>query len=185
MKKKLVILICGIMVLNLTGCGKSDLEDAKKDLQETQEKYGWVQKETVDTLVAKFNTEVVDNSSLNPASIDYLTESDNQYWYGLVDGIYLVVVPENYIGDKATEIVNYTLLYVDKASEYKIDANTYIKYLIKANNNEITDSEIVTLLDDAKTKTNSGKTANNGKGISIGYTEKDEAYQYQVLRLYK
>lgn len=55
MKKKLVILICGIMVLNLTGCGKSDLEDAKKDLQETQEKYGWVQKETVDTLVAKFN----------------------------------------------------------------------------------------------------------------------------------
>ena len=84
MKKKLVILICGIMVLNLTGCGKSDLEDAKKDLQETQEKYGWVRKETVDTLVAKFNAEVVDNSSLNPASIDYLTESDNQYWYGLV-----------------------------------------------------------------------------------------------------
>ena len=34
-------------------------------------------------------------------------------------------------------------------------------------------------------KTNSGKTADNGKGISIGYTEKDEAYQYQVLRLYK
>ena len=100
-------------------------------------------------------------------------------------GIYLVVVPENYIGDKATEIVNYTLLYVDKASEYKIDANTYIKYLIKANNNEITDSEIVTLLDDAKTKTNSGKTANNRKGISIGYTEKEDAYQYQVLRLYK
>ena len=29
------------------------------------------------------------------------------------------------------------------------------------------------------------KTANNGKGISIGYTENDEAYQYQVLRLYK
>ena len=40
-------------------------------------------------------------------------------------------------------------------------------------------------LEDAKTKTNSGKTANNVKGISIGYTEKDEAYQYQVLRLYK
>ena len=36
-----------------------------------------------------------------------------------------------------------------------------------------------------RTKSNSGKTANNGKGISIGYTEKDEAYQYQVLRLYK
>ena len=41
--------------------------------------------------MAKFNTEVVDNSSLNPASVDYLTESNKQYWYGLIDGIYLVV----------------------------------------------------------------------------------------------
>lgn len=40
-------------------------------------------------------------------------------------------------------------------------------------------------LEEAKTKTNSGKTANNGKGISIGYIENDESYQYQVLRLYK
>ena len=77
------------------------------------------------------------------------------------------------------------LLYVDKTSKYETDAISYTKHLIKANNSEITDSEIDTLLEDAKTKINSGKTANNGKGISIGYTEKDEAYQYQVLRLYK
>ena len=38
MKKKLVILICGIMVLNLTGCGKSDLEDAKKEQKAAEEK---------------------------------------------------------------------------------------------------------------------------------------------------
>lgn len=166
---------------------KHNLEEAKKDLQETQEKYGWVEKESVDVLVAKFNTQVMDNdsSSLNPASTDYLTESNNEYWYGLIEGVYLVVVPEKYTGDKTTETVNYTLLYVDKTSKYESDAISYIKYLIKANNSEITDSEIDTLLEDAKTKINSGKTANNGKGISIGYTEKDEAYQYQVLRLYK
>ena len=186
MKKKLfAILVCSVMTLNLTGCGKSESKEINKDLQEIQDKYGWVEKETVDVLVAKFNTEVVDNSSLNPTSIDYLTESNNQYWYGLIDGIYLVVVPEKYTGDKTDEIVNYMLLYVDKTSEYKSDAISYVKYLIKSNNSQVTDSEIDTLLNEARNKSNSGKTANNGKGISIGYTENDEAYQYQVLRLYK
>ena len=83
MKKTLFdILVCGVMVLGLTGCGNSSVEDAKKDLQESQEKYGSVEKETADVLVAKFNTEVADNSTLNPASTDYLTEYNNQYWYG-------------------------------------------------------------------------------------------------------
>lgn len=186
MKKSIIsVLVCVILVSCLACCGKSDVEDAKKDLEQTQEKYGWVEKETVDVLVAKFNTEVVDNSTLNPASTDYLTENDNQYWYGLIDGVYLVVVPEKNTSDKTTEIVKYMLLYIDKNSEYKSDAISYIRYLIKANNNQITDSEIDTLLEEAKAKSDSGKTANNGKGISIGYLEKDEAYQYEVIRLYK
>ena len=184
-KTVLTILICLGVVTLLTGCGKSKVEEAKKDLQESQKKHGSVEKETVDVLVAKFNAEVVDNSSLNPASTDYLTESNNQYWYGLVEGIYLVVVPEKYTGNKETEIVDYMLLYVDKTSKYESDAISYIKYLIKANNDQITDSEIDTLLEEARTKLNSSKTANNGKGISISYAEKSETYQYQVLRLYK
>lgn len=186
MKRKfLFILLFGIVILGLTGCSKDNLEQAKKDLQESYEKHGDVEKETVDVLVAKFNTEVANNSSLNLASNDYLTENDGQYWYGLIDGIYLVVVPENYTGDKTTEIVNYTLLYVDKTGKYEKDATSYIKYLLKANNEDFTDEEIDNLLEDVKTKANSGKTANNGKGISIGYTDNDEKYQYQVLRLYK
>lgn len=179
MKKVLsYILLCGILVLSLTGCSKN-----KNDLQESQEKYGAVEKENVEVLVAKFNTEVKDNSTLNPASTDYLTEDNGEYWYGLIDGIYLVVVPEKYIGDK-TEIVNYTLLYVNKSSKYVSDASSYIKYLIKANNQEITEAEISTLISEVKEKVNSGKTANNGKGISLSYTESDDVYQYQVLRLY-
>ena len=162
-----------------------DLENQRQKLQETQEKYGWVEKETVDVLVAKFNTEIVDSSSLNPASTDYLTEDNNQYWYGLIDGIYLVVVPEKYTGDKSTEIVDYTLLYVDKTSKYESDAISYIKHLIKANNSNITYNEIDSLLQEAKVKSTSGETANNGKGISIGYIEKNDSYQFQVLRSYK
>mgnify|MGYP004629855623 CR=1 FL=1 len=180
-----IVLLSGLMILNLTGCGKSNVDYARKDFQESVEKHGTVEKETVDVLVAKFNTEVKENDSLNPASDDYLTINDNQYWYGLIDGIYLVVVPEEYTDDKTSEIVNYVLLYVNKSSNYESDAMSYVKHLIKANNSQITDSEIDTLLEEARTKVNSGKTANNGKGISIGYTEKDDVYQYQILRLYK
>ena len=185
MKKTLfAILLCGVMVLGLTGCGKSSVDDAKKDLQESQEKYGSVEKETVDVLVAKFNTEVVDNSTLNPASTDYLTEY-NQYWYGLFDGVSLVVVPKTYTGDKATDNVDYMLISVDKTSKYGDDALIYAKHLIKANYNEATENEINTLLEEAKTKSTTGETAYNGKGISVGYLDKDNYYQYQVLRFYK
>ena len=192
MKNKKIIIICLIMIilaivisLGVKLYLNKDLENQRQKLQETQEKYGWVEKETVDVLVAKFNTEIVDSSSLNPASTDYLTEDNNQYWYGLIDGIYLVVVPEKYTGDKSTEIVDYTLLYVYKTSKYESDAISYIKHLIKANNSNITDNEIDSLLQEAKVKSTSGETANNGKGISIGYIEKNDSYQFQVLRSYK
>ena len=192
MKNKKIIIICLIMIilaivisLGVKLYLNKDLENQRQKLQETQEKYGWVEKETVDVLVAKFNTEIVDSSSLNPASTDYLTEDNNQYWSGLIDGIYLVVVPEKYTGDKSTEIVDYTLLYVDKTSKYESDAISYIKHLIKANNSNITDNEIDSLLQEAKVKSTSGETANNGKGISIGYIEKNDSYQFQVLRSYK
>lgn len=179
----LTILLCGVIVWGLTGCGSVD--DATKDLKESQEKYGFVEKECVDVLVAKFNTEVVDNSSLNPASNDYLIESNNQYWYGLVEGIYLVVVPKEYTGDKMVDIVDYMLIYVDKTSKYDSDAVIYAKYLIKSNYNETTENESVTLLEEAKTNSTTGKTAYNGKGISVGYLDKSNYYQYQVLRFYK
>ena len=59
MKKILfVILLCGVMALGLAGCSnlvsdsKKELEDAKNDLEETYKKYGWVEKETVNTILA-------------------------------------------------------------------------------------------------------------------------------------
>ncbi|WP_217751984.1 hypothetical protein [Catenibacterium mitsuokai] len=74
---------------------------------------------------------------------------------------------------------------MNKASKYNDEALTYAKKLIKANYNKATDAEIETLLKEAKDKSNSGKTAYNGKGISVGYLDKDDYYQYQVLRFYK
>lgn len=131
MKRVLTILLCCLMAFGLSGCGKSKVEDAKKNLQESYEKYGFIEKDTVDVLVAKFNTEVVDHSSLNVASTDYLTKENNQYWYGLLEGVSLVIVPEKYTGDQATDIVDYMLIFVNKTSKYNDEALTYTKNLLK------------------------------------------------------
>ena len=82
MNKKKIIGICVVIfVIVFIAVCIAIVQFSKKDLEETQEKYGWVEKENIDVLVAKFNTQVMDNdsSSLNPASTDYLTESNNEY----------------------------------------------------------------------------------------------------------
>ena len=92
MKKKLfAILLCGVMALGLAGCSnpvsysKKELEDAKNDLEETYKKYGWVEKETVNTILAKFNTEIMDGGLNTPASDDYMVVDNGKYWFALTD----------------------------------------------------------------------------------------------------
>lgn len=82
-------------------------------------------------------------------------------------------------------ILRNMLIFVSKASKYNDEALTYAKKLIKANYNKATDAEIEKLLKEAKDKSSSGKTAYNGKDISVGYLDKDDYYRYQVLRFYK
>lgn len=82
-------------------------------------------------------------------------------------------------------ILRNMLIFVSKASKYNDEALTYAKKLIKANYNKATDAEIEKLLKEAKDKSSSGKSAYNGKGISVGYLDKDDYYRYQVLRFYK
>lgn len=185
MKKILLCLFMGVMVLGLTGCGTDSVEEAKQDLQEVQQEYGVVEEETAEVLVAKFNTEVMDNSSLNPASNDYLTTYEDSYWYGLITGIYLIVYPEEFTGDLSNDIVDYMILYVEKSSENESSINEYLEYLIKANNSNITTEEVNDLIIEAKDSAESGKTVNNGKGIDIGYIDNNDNYQYQVIRLYE
>ena len=191
MKNKKTWLIIGVIavVAIVVGCvvaykiSENNLRESEKDLQETIDKFGWVEKETVDVMVGKFNAQVVDNSTLNPASSEYLTVIDEMYNYGLVEGIYLYIAPLEYKGDSSTEIVDYMNIYVHKSSEYADDLLEYTKYLIKANNEEITDAEIDELIN--KAKETPDKYANIGKGISVGYVEDEETYQYSVRRIYK
>ena len=50
---------------------------------------------------------------------------------------------------------------------------------------KLTDSEIDELLKEAKEKSSVKETANNGKGISVGISNANDHYEYQVIRLYK
>lgn len=187
----LTILLCGVLIFGVTGCSnpvddaKKDLENAKQELEETQKKYGWVEEETVNTIVAKFNTEVMDRELNTPASDDYMTKEDNAYWFGLTEDISYYLQPIKYSGDKEKDILDMSALYFNKDNYNEELAKKYAKCLIKANNYNITDEEIDDLIKEAIEKSDSNKTANNGKGISVGFVKTDGNYIFQVIRLYK
>lgn len=167
---------------------KTDLEDQKNKLEETIKKYGTVEKENIMTTVSKFNTEVKGHGSkdLNHAMEDFFVEKEaEEYWYGLNTGIYLFGKALEFTGDKENDITNYMGIYYYKEKANEQMALEYVKHLIKANNNTVTDEEAEKLIKEAKELAPSGKTANNGKGISVGVVEKEDNYQYQVIRLYK
>ena len=182
MKKVLLCLFMVFMVLGVTGCDNDNVEEQP---QEQVQESGYVDLETAEVLVAKFNTQVVDNSSLNPALDEYLTTYEDAYWYGLITGLYLIVYPVEYTGDLSNDIVDYMVLYVEKNSEYESNVNEYMEYLIKANNIEITTEEANSLITEAKDVATTATTVNNGKGIDVGYIDNEDNYQYQVIRLYE
>lgn len=68
-------------------------------------------------------------------------------------------------------------LYFEKDKYNEDTALKYLKILIKVNNKKI--------IKISKRKINTKKSANNGKGISVGLLETDDHYEYQVVRLYK
>ena len=183
MKKTLLCLVIGVMMLVVTGCGNETVEEEQP--QTPVQEVGSVEEETAEILVVKFNTQVVDNSSLNPASEEYMSTYEDAYWYGLITGIYLIVYPVEYTGNLSSDIVDYMVLYVEKNSEYESNINEYMEYLIKANNSDITTEEINELMTEARNSASAGTTVNNGKGIDVGYIDNEDNYQYQVIRLYE
>lgn len=186
MKKTiLTIILCGIMLLGVTGCGKDDIKKAEKELQETYEKYGWVEKETVSTMIAKFNTEIMDNGLNTPAYDDYLTIQDDVYWFGLTEDISYSLQPVEFTGTKENDIAEMSAIYFKKENYDEDTATKYAKCLIKANNYDLSDEEIANLIKEAKEISSTKKTSNNGKGISVGFLENENNYVYQVIRLYK
>lgn len=193
MDKKKVITICGVIfvIVFVVVCfaivqfSKQDVENAQKELQETYEKYGTVEKEIVNILIAKLNTEIMDNGINTPASDELMVAQDGLYWYGLTDDVSIYVKPVEFSNDNKKDIAEISAIYMNKEKYNEETAIKYAKLLIKANNEELTEDEIDTLIKDAKALSKDEEFANNGKGISVAILESDSHYEYQVKRLYK
>ena len=188
MKKKLnIILIIIIFVAIFTSVGvkyylDKDIDNQKKELEKTILKYGYVEKESVSVSVKNFNKEVKNNNIGTQASDDYSVEENDIYWYGLTSDISLYVLPSKYTGDKEKDITD------RMGIQYTNDEKTallYAKTLIKANNENLTDSDIDYLINEAKELSSSKKNSNNGKGISVSYIDYGDKKEWQVIRLYK
>lgn len=185
------IIICVILIIvSISGYFAinyflaKDLEKAQNELNQTVEKYGYVEKESIHNLIAKFNTEIMDDDLQYPASDDYLTVQDNNYWYGLYDDIYCYIVPEKYTGDKEVDVASMIAIYYPKNSKNEELALKYLRSLIKANNT-ISDNEIDKLINKAKELSKRNNNAQSGKGIALALKETADYYNYQVIRIFK
>lgn len=193
-KKDIIIIVVTIVIVAISVAiylgvnyylGK-DLERQKQELQETIDRIGVLERETVEITVAKFNTQIMDNTNweLLPVNDDYMEVKNETYWYPIYEDILLAVQAEEFTNDKSKDISKFMLIQMNKDSNFKNEGMEYVKYLIKANNEEITDSDVTELLTKAQELKEESKTANNGRGINVGIYEYDSYIQYQITRIY-
>lgn len=154
-----------------------------------EETYGFVEPETVETLVAKFNTEIIDQTGweLLPADDTTMMTYENNYWYPLDDDIALVVVPVEFSGDKAQDTVLTMLIYVDKNSVNQEKARSYWQHLVQANSEDYSAEEVTGLMAEAEMLRERGEMANRGKGLFVAINEAGggDHIEYQVVRNYE
>lgn len=190
MDKKKVIIIVVVLIVIAVCCtcvylAKKDVENAQKEYEETVEKYGTVEKETVNTMIAKLNTEIMDGGLNTPATDDSMVTENDLYWYGITENISCYIRPVEFTGDHKKDNAELISIYFDKEGYQEETAVNYFKKLIKANKEDLTDQEIEKLVADAKANMASNQMINHGQGISVAIVKLDNHYEYQVIRLYK
>jgi len=184
------VVIVGIVVLVLS---RGDAEEAGADdtaaTEELEEVYGFVEPETVETLVAKFNAKVVDQTGweLVPADDATMAIHEENYWYPLDEDVALVVVPKEFSGDKAKDVALTMLIYTDKDSEKREEAMEYWRYAVQANAENLSADEVTELMKEAEELRERGEMANRGGGIFVAISEGEEDghMEFQVVRNYR
>ena len=178
MKKIFAYVLVMIALLSVGGCFFDKQNSQKSDV-------GIVEKQTVDQMLSRYNTEIFDNSGLNPANIDTLNDENGMYSYKITEGIYLVILPLDEQKNKEEDIVNSMRIYVKKEFSDDPQVLAYARMLITANNEKITNREAQNLIDEAISLSSKRITSNNGKGIFVGYISAQDHDEYQVIRNYK
>lgn len=182
MKKKIIVsLLVATMCFTLSGCGNNT---GNKPVNNTINNYGSVEEVTVFDSIDKFNVELSNHEMHYFANNDYMIAQDGLYWYGIYEDITCYVKPVTFTDDINKDTTGTIAIRYDVNSKNEAMALNYIKYLIKANNASLSDTEISELMTKAKDQSSAGKTANNGKGLTVGVLTTDEIIEYQITRLY-
>ena len=191
MKKSTIILLVLIILsvgiyFGVNYFLNKDIEKQQQQLDDMLAEYGTIEKENVNTAVAKFNTEIMNAGLENPAKEDANSTSEDQlYWYMIGDGIYCYVKPEEYTGDVENDMVHTISVYYEIASGKQEKALEYFKLLIKSNKNDFTDEQITELINKAEELKEEKQKAVNGSGVMVGIAETEDHIEYQVTRNYE
>lgn len=191
MKKSTIILLVLIILsvgiyFGVNYFLNKDIEKQQQQLDDMLAEYGTIEKENVNTAVAKFNTEIMNAGLENPAKEDANSTSEDQlYWYMIEDGIYCYVKPEEYTGDVENDMVHTISVYYEIASGKQEKALEYFKLLIKSNKNDFTDEQITELINKAEELKEEKQKAVNGSGVMVGIAETEDHIEYQVTRNYE
>lgn len=183
-----VILVAVVVLVKIALTPEVEDVESESVSVSQEETYGFVEPETVATLVAKFNTEIMDQTGweLLPADDTTMMTYENNYWYPLDDDIALVVVPVEFSGDKAQDTVLTMLIYVDKNSANQEKARSYWQYLVQANSEDYSAEEVTELMAEAEMLRERGEMANRGKGLFVAINEAGgDHIEYQVVRNYR
>lgn len=158
----------------------------EKDMEALNEKYGLVEEKTIVNIINDFNNELQNDSSLSKVTEENsFKQEDNTYCYLLEEGLYFMIRPIEYIDNKEKEISKYMLLYIDNSYTNHERSLEYAKRLIKSNNKDITDKEILELLKESIELSSEKTCSNNSKGISVCYLTEEDHHEIQLKRLYK
>lgn len=193
-KEKIIITICIAIIILAVGTyfivkvvTDHSIKQAQKELEDLKNSIGYLEKENVQTLIAKFNKEIMDSNMDYPITSNSLTIENDIYYYSFYDDIIFYVRPLNYTGNEEVDIVQDAGIFLPKDSDNQKIVLTYLNRLLKANNQEITDEEVTSLVEDAKKKASKNQSAYNGKGVKLSYynDEDDDYIEYIVTRNYQ
>lgn len=191
-KKKTGIIVTIIVIILAVGIYfgvryflDKDIERQQRELEEAKNNVVYSQQENVKTSIAKFNTQIMDNGLGTPIYDDNLVIEEGNYFYSIVEGVYFYVTPVQFSENQEVDITQDMAVFypVDTADEEK--AMQYVKFLIKANNESLTDEQINDLIEKSKTLAQDNLAANENNGLLLSYDEQDNHKYYIVTRNYE
>lgn len=181
----LIIVVLGIAIyFGVTYFLDRNIERLEKELEDAKNSIVYVEEENVNTSIAKFNTQIMDNGLNTPIGDNSIQKDGTNYVAAISsEGIYFYIKPVEYTGDLEKDISKDLSVFYRPESEEK--ALEYVKYLIKANNDTISDEVIESMISNAEGRSKEGFAVNENNGLLLSFDEDEEYKYYIVTRRYK